>query len=294
MKTILLLVFFALMFSGCESKPNRPMVVSANLWIGYSPLYYAEKKGWLRESNIKLVRTVSLGESLELFNGGHSDMVCATQYEIQKIQNAQSELGSVILLDRSNGGDFVLSNRTVDELKSEQKINVYLEVESVNTLLLKYFMDKHTLKPSQMNMIDSSQALNARLSMKKEATIIVTYDPYNIKLIKRGYKEVGSTKDRELLVVDAIYAPTKTEKNFSKEMAELNRLVYKSLEVLKSNPKEYFEAINSYYGYDNYTAFEEATKLIEWIYSDHTVVFNKHNEMSQSKLPNLIEAFKDK
>ena len=287
---LLMLLFFV----GCESKLTRPMVVSVNLWIGYSPLYYAEKKGWLRESNIKLVRTVSLGESLQLFKDGYADMVCGTQYEIQQMQNTQSELGSIILLDRSYGGDFVLSNRSVDELKLEQKIDVYLEVESVNSFLLEYFMNKHALKSSQMNMIDSSQALNARLSMKKDATIIVTYDPYNIKLMKRGYKEVGSTKDSELLVIDALYAPSKTEKIFYKEIGRLNRLIYKSLEVLKSNPKKYFEVINSYYGYDNYTAFEEATKLIEWIYSDHTVVLNKRSEIDQSKLPNLIEPFSEK
>jgi len=295
MKKVLILLLIALVFLGCEPKEaQRPMVVSTNLWIGYSPLYYAEKKGWLRESNIKLVRSVSLGESLGLYNGEVVDMVCGTQYEILQIADTQKEQGSVILLDRSNGGDFVLSNRTVAELKSEKKIDVYLEIESVNSLLLKEFINKHSLDSSRMNMIDSPQILNSKLHMRRDATIVVTYDPYNIKLEKEGYKEVGSTKDSELLVLDAIYISFLTENKFSKELDALNRVVYKSLEALKSNPKEYFEVINSYYQYDSYKQFQESLKLIEWIYADHKVIVNRRKEIKNMVLPKLIKPYEDK
>jgi len=295
MKKVLILLLIALVFLGCEPKEaQRPMVVSTNLWIGYSPLYYAEKKGWLRESNIKLVRSVSLGESLGLYNDEVVDMVCGTQYEILQIADTQKEQGSVILLDRSNGGDFVLSNRTVAELKSEKKIDVYLEIESVNSLLLKEFINKHSLDSSRMNMIDSPQILNSKLHMRRDATIVVTYDPYNIKLEKEGYKEVGSTKDSELLVLDAIYISFLTENKFSKELDALNRVVYKSLEALKSNPKEYFEVINPYYQYDSYKQFEESLKLIEWIYADHKVIVNRRKEIKNMVLPKLIKPYEDK
>ncbi len=287
----LILSLLVILFLGCESKPTKPMVVSTNLWIGYSPLYYAQKKGWLRENNIKLVRTVSLGESLQTFKSGSSDMFCATQYEIQKVSKAGKGLGSVILLDRSNGGDYILANRSIDELKLEKKIDVYLEIDSVNFILLKFFMKKYGLKYSQMNMIDSSQILNSKLRMKRDATIVVTYDPYNIKLQKQGYVELASTKDSELLVIDAIYAPSKTKQLFPKEIDKLNALIFKSLKALNDNPKEYFEKINSYFGYANYNEFEDALKSIEWIYSDHTVVIRKYKENSSLKIPKLIKAY---
>lgn len=290
---IVLLFVFLLFMLGCEStSPNRPMSVSTNLWIGYSPLYYAEKKGWLRKNNIKLIRTVSLGESLQTFGNNSSDMCCATQYEIEQIDKANTESGSVILLDRSNGGDYILANRSIDELKLEKKIDVYLETESVNTILLQYFMIKYSLKPSQINIINSPQILNSQLKMKRNATLIITYDPFNIKLQKKGYREIASTKDRDLLVIDAIYTSHKTEKIFHKEIDRLNVLIYNSLKALQENPLEYFETINSYFAYSDYVEFQNALASIEWIYSDHTIVIKKREEHSGLKIPKLIKAYR--
>ncbi len=289
----ILAVLMLLFFVGCESKPARPMVVSTNLWIGYSPLYYAEQKGWLRESNIKLVRTVSLGESLQIFKNGSADMLCGTKYEISKVYENETNKGSVIPLDRSNGGDYVLGNRSIEELKLEKKIDVYLEVESVNAVLLDFFIKKHALSYSQINMIDSSPVVNAKLRMKRNATIIVTYDPYNIKLQKQGYMVLGSTKEKELLVIDAIYAPQRTKIEFPKEIQTLNFLIFKSLKELRDNPKEYFEKINNYYAYSNFKEFEDALESIEWIYSDRTVVIKKREETSNGKHPALIKAYEE-
>ncbi len=293
MRVILLFIFFALMFGGCDSKPTRPMVVSTNLWIGYSPLYYAEKKGWLRENNIKLVRTVSLSESFQAFTNGSADMLCGTRYEILKVSQNETETGSVIPLDRSNGGDYVLGNRSIKELKSEKKINVYLEAESVNTVLLDFFLKKHALSYSQINIIDSSQVVNSKLRMKRDATIVVTYDPYNIKLQKRGYVVLGSTKESDLLVIDAIYAPQRIKREFPTEIKTLNFLIFKSLKALRDNPKEYFEKINNYYAYADFKEFEDALASIEWIYSDRSVVIKKRKESPSDKRPMLIEAYKE-
>ncbi len=292
-ESILLLILFAILFTSCESKPERPMVVSTNLWIGYSPLYYAEEKGWLRENNIKLVRTVSLAESMKTFESAASDMLCGTKYEIDKVSQGETEQGNLILLDRSNGGDYVLGNRSIDELKLEKRIDVYLEVESVNAVLLEFFMKKYALKSSQITMIDSSQVINAKLHMKRNATIIVTYDPYNIALEKQGYKVLGSTKEDELLVIDAIYAPQKTQQQFTKEIDRLNFLIFESLKALDENPKEYFEKINSYYDYSNFNEFKAALDSIKWIYSDHSVVVEKRKEQSSDNHPKLIKAYRE-
>ena len=232
------LILIAILFFGCESKPTRPLSVSTNLWIGYSPLYYAQKKGWLRENNIKLIRTVSIGESLATYKKNSSDVFCGTQYEIDKMYKSAHLKANIILLDRSNGGDYVFGNRSINELKLEKNIDVYMEVESVNSILLKYFMSKYNLKKSQLNIIDSSIVFNSNLKLKKNATLIITYNPYNIALQKKGYRELASTKDKDLLVLDAIYINQNILKKYNQEITNLNVLISKALSALKKNPKE--------------------------------------------------------
>jgi len=285
-------ILVAIFFLGCESKPTRPMLISTNLWIGYSPLYYAQKKGWLRQNNIKLVQTISLGESFKTFKSGAVDMLCGTQYEIRKACKDYEDKGGVIMLDRSNGGDKILSNFSIDELKSKKKIDLYLEVESVNSVLFEYFMQKHALSKKQINFINKTPDISSKLRMKTRPTVIVTYSPYNNDLEEKGYKEIASTKDNDLLVLDAVYVPPKTMKQFPRELDRLNFLIAKSLKDLESNPKEYFNVINSEFNFDNYEEFKIALSSIEWIYDNHSVVINKRAKMSILEVLKLIKPYK--
>jgi len=292
-KSVLALILLIIFFTGCDSKQTRPMLISTNLWVGYSPLYYAQEKGWLRENNIKLIRTVSLAESLNTFQNRTSDVLCGTRYEIQKVSQNESKPGSVILLDRSNGGDYILSNRSLDELKRASKIDVFMEIESVNSILLEFFMNMHGLKSSQMNLINSSQIINSKLPMKKNATLIITYEPYNIKLEKQGYRILGSTKEPDLLVIDAMYIPHRTKQKFTKEIDRVNFIMFQSLKALKENPKEYFQTINKYYEYANFTEFENSLNSIEWIYSNHSLVIKNRKESSTKNFPKLIKPYQE-
>ncbi len=291
-KKSLVFILVIIFLIGCDSKSTRPMVVSTNLWIGYSPLYYAQKKGWLRENNIKLVDTVSLAESLNLYKNDNCDMFCGTQYEINNAQTNENKSINLILFDKSDGGDYLLSNRSIEQLKKTRKINVYLEIDSVNIVLLKYFINKHNIDMSQLNLIDSSQAINSKFSMKRDATIIVTYNPYNLKLQKKGYKTVGTTKEKDLLIVDALYVSQNTNDKFPKEIEELNLLIYKSLKALNDNPKEYFEMINSYFHYKDFDEFKSSLKDVEWIYSKNKVVLENKEKLFNKKPTNLIKPYK--
>lgn len=282
-------LLLSIFFMGCESSSTRPMVVSTNPWIGYSPLSYAEEKGWLRENNIKLVRTVSLSESMRTFNRGSADVVCGTQYEFLKFKDD----GSVILLDRSNGGDVILSNRSVEELRDAKIIQAYLEVDSVNSILLNDFTNKYEIDAQIIRKIDVSPDVSAKLHMKNRATLIVTYDPYNLSLTKRGYVQIASTKDSDLLIVDAIYAPAKTLKNFPKEVDRLNFLIAQSLKALKNNPQEYYKSIKSHLEYKSFSEFKEALDLIIWIYHDHSVVTKRYSKTPTIKYPSILKPHKE-
>ncbi len=260
---IIIITFLILNLHAHEA--NRPMKLGANLWIGYSPLYYAEAKGWLRKNNIKFVETISLGESLKYYKLGALDMLCTTNYDFSKISK---NFGSMILLDKSYGGDMILSNESIKQLKKAQKIDVFLEKESVNTLLLEDFVKKYKFNISKLTLINTPPNLSALLKMKKTPTMVVTYDPYNFSLERRGYKVIASTKEKDFVIIDAMYASQKTVQQFAKEIARVNFLVAKALKVLASNPHEYFQAINPEFHYKDYDEFQQALKNIKWLYED--------------------------
>ena len=274
---------------GCSIIPSQPLRISTNLWIGYSPLFYIQQKGWLKDNNIKLVNVVSLSESMEMYASGFVDAFTGTQYELKQMQNENPKLHTKILLDRSNGGDVVMGNRDIDALKKAESIDVYLEVDSVNSVLLDSFIAMHGIDRSVLHYIDKDPDASSMLGMKSEPTLIVTYTPYNIRLHNNGYEVLDTTKNMQLFIMDALYIDDSTAKQYADELRTLNHLIAKALDNLKQNPKEYYLTVSPFFKYKDNHAFSNALDSVQWIYKDRSSVLMKQLKAQHIATDTLME-----
>ncbi|MFA6138930.1 MAG: hypothetical protein WC667_12725 [Sulfurimonas sp.] len=245
------------------------MEVSATTWIGYTPLFYAKEKGWLEPLNIKLMHVGSLSENMYLYQAGNADAYVGTQYEYSVLGKTDSSLMPIMLFDRSNGGDVVMSNVSIEELqKSTETIDAYLEMDSVNSTLLKDFIKRYGLQDKTINYINRDQAFITTLTANKikKSTIIVTYIPYDMELERHGFKNIASTKDNlELLVVDALFTTQKMFNDHKTQFVELKKLVDDALAELEKNPHEFYETIKPYMLELSYEEFTHSLTDITWI-----------------------------
>jgi NitT/TauT family transport system substrate-binding protein len=284
-----LLLIFITMFSltSCSSPQNEKLKISTTTWIGYSPLFYAKEKGWLEPLNIKLLHVTSLSENLYLYQAGKSDAFVGTQYEYNILVKQKDSLIPVILFDRSNGGDVIMSNVSVEELqKSEKTVDAYLEMDSVNNTLMKDFIKKYGLKNKTINYINRDQTQISILDAKniKKPTIIATYIPYGIALQKQGFTNIASTKDNlDLLVVDALFTTKKVFQNHKNQFTALKKLVDDALAALEKNPKEFYETVNPYMLELSYEEFTNSLKDIIWI--NKKISAELERRMKESSFP---------
>ncbi|WP_345991447.1 hypothetical protein [Sulfurimonas sp. HSL-1716] len=266
----LLIIFISLLFIGCGPAKKDTLIISCNEWIGYSPLYYAKEKGWLDKLDIKLVNVVSLGENMGLYDVGRSDAFTGTQYEYSLMKNKDKTLMPIILLDRSFGGDMIFSNKSIKEMQnSNEKIDAYLEMNSVNNLLLKYFIEKYKIDKSRINYINKDQAVIETLQSKKfssKTVLLVTYSPYDAKLKKNGFHEVACTKNGlTLVVIDALYADKEIFGAHKKQFLALKKIIDDAVTVVQKNPKEYYRVVKPYLKGYTYDEFIVSLNQIEWI-----------------------------
>jgi len=264
----LLIILFSLVLSSCSSETpnNKPLTIATNSWIGYTPLFYAQEKGYLEENNIKLLVNVSLAEAAELYSVGKADMLTTTQHEYYAFKE-EFDLVPVILLDRSNGGDMILSNKSVQELQEADSITAYLEIDSINAEILKDFIKLYNIPLKKLHMINKDQAQIEDIQLpKNEAVLIVTYVPYNISLEKKGFKVIASTKDiNSIIVIDAL-CTSKTI--FNKRLAHLKTLktiVDRSVEELMADKKASYLLVKKYLGDLSYNEYIESLQTITWI-----------------------------
>lgn len=286
-KKITLFLFILFIFTSCSSPYDKPLKISATTWIGYTPLFYAKEKGWLEPLNIKITNVVSLAENMALYQSGNFDAYVGTQYEYSVLSPKESSLHPVIMFDRSYGGDVVIANVTLNDLKNKDSaIDVYLEMDSINITLLKDFLKKHHLENKKLNYINKDQAYISTLkgSDMKHTTLIITYSPYDNYLTKNGFQELASTKDGlDLLVVDAMFTTDKVFDEHQQQFVELKKLVETSLSALESNPKEYYETIKIYLPETSYEEFQHSLRDIVWI--NKTISPQLEERLNQANFP---------
>jgi NitT/TauT family transport system substrate-binding protein len=269
-KKILFSLVIVLLFTSCSLENKEKIRISATTWIGYAPLFYAKEKGWLEPLNIKLLNVVSLSENMYLYKAGNADAYVGTQYEYNILADKTNSLIPIILFDKSNGGDVVMGNQTIQELQNlNTSIDVYLEMDSINSILFEEFVKEYNLQTKQFNYINKDQAYISRLSNLENPTIIITYVPYNISLEKNGFKELASTKNNpDLLIVDALFMQKDKFLENKDTFVKLKKLIDESIVDLGKDPKAFFETIKVYLPNTNYEEFLSSLDDIIWLNKD--------------------------
>ena len=268
MKKTLVFIAFLVLLSACSKTPQEPLKISITTWLGYTPLLYSKEKGWLENLNIELVKAISLSESMYVYQSGITNIFCGTQYEYSILKKTYPDITPLILFDRSNGGDLIMSNVSISALQhSDEKINAYLEMDSVNLVLLEDFITKYHIDEKRIQYNNRDQVEISTLKAPPDQfVIVVTYIPFNKTLEKNGFKEILSTKSLSaLLVVDALYATKEIFLANEATFKQLKTLVNDSLKVLEQNPQEYYQTIKPYLNGMTYQDFTDALGDIIWL-----------------------------
>ena len=271
--SLLLSLTLLLIISGCTEKKHAELRLAVSPWIGYSPLYYAQEQGWLKDAGITLIHSTSLHETVHYFQASLVDAFVSTQYEADILNGNVIHL---MPLDRSNGGDVVLSNRSLETIKKSKDVSTYLEMESVNRLVLDDFITKYKLPFVKFRFINKDQIMIKQLTpIPSEDMLIVTYEPYATLLRNKGFNQIASTRDTDLLVLDSIYIHERVWQEQKDKVKLLKSLMKKAHIKLKEDPESYYKAVKSYLEEPTYKEFIQSLSTIEWFIDKPTKKFEK-------------------
>jgi len=267
MKKIIFTIFISLLIlSSCSKKENTELKISTNPWIGYAPLFYAKEMGYLETLNISLIHNISLSESTKLYSIGKVDMIAATQHEYFALKEIGEDIVPIALLDRSDGGDIVLSNKSIDQLKNADQIFAYLEIDSINIDIIKDFIKHHKLDMNKIEFINADQVQITELKTSKNKNmLIVTYVPYNYNLEENGFIQLASTKDlNQIIVIDAILVNKKILITHRDKLQEFKSIINKSIYEITKNKQASYKLVKKYLDNMPYKEYEESFDLIKW------------------------------
>ena len=252
-------------FCCCETTHRQEISISINPWVGFTPVAYAQQKGWLDECPIRLLWVVGLEENVKLYRQGLSDGFVATQYEYLRLPDPQ-KLQPYMLFDRSCGADVILSNRTTDELKSSPQIKAILEVTSLNQDLLEAFIKKYQLDSKQFILEPSDPEHLSTIKVSTEPAVLIAYEPYATQVEKNGFQRVASTRTlTETLVIDALWLSAQLSDNDLETVQHFKKAIDRAIAALHTNPREYYQTVQGYLENQSFDEFKASLDGIEWL-----------------------------
>jgi len=256
----------ALLLSSCEQKPDiKEIRITTNPWVGFTPIMYAQQKGWLKETRFKFIWTVGLDDNAKLYDKGLSSGFTATQYEYFGFKNKE-KLKPFFLIDRSNGADVILSNLSIDEIKKQKNIDAYYELASVNKDLFNAFVTKYNVDKNNFKFHYADQNTIADLKIDNKKMLVISYEPYASTLEKKGYKRIASTRELDSIrVIDAIFINEDIGIGAKQDVLKLKSAFDDAVIELKKDPKEFYESIKGYLENQSYEEFRASLNGIEWL-----------------------------
>jgi NitT/TauT family transport system substrate-binding protein len=210
-------------------------------WVGYGPFYIARDKGFFKDEGVDVELVIMEDTPIKMgaLMAGQLDLVASTVDEFPIYMKPGIGLHYVLAVDNSKGGDGIVANKDIADIKGLKGKKVAFEQGSVsqfflNALLKDAGMTQADIEPVNMAATDAGVAFAA-----KQVDAAVTWEPALSQGAKAPHgKLLLSSADKPGLITDVVAATTDTIAKKKDDIKGFVRAWYKALAFIKSSPDE--------------------------------------------------------
>jgi NitT/TauT family transport system substrate-binding protein len=262
-----------------------PVKIGLNTWIGFGPLYVAEKLGTFKKYgvDVKLVKfqdgsLVPPAIESNALEGG------AITYD-QVIGGAAKGLTQkvVLTIDYSNGGDAIVADSSIKSIKDFKDKKVAFSALTPSDFLLSYALQKNNM--TKEDILPSNlppEAIPSAL-ISGAALIGVTFEPNVSQIVKakskRTFKVIFSTKEAPGLITDVLVFKKDYISSNPEEVKSVIQAYFDSLDYMKQNPKKANAMIGQWMGISEREVQDQLTGVVNPSLKEMMVNFTKSDKI---------------
>lgn len=226
------------LLSGCLTQA-KPVTVATHLWPGYEPLSLASDMGWLDTQQVKLMRTATFTDSIQLIEQGKIDAAGLTLDEVLRIRESGVPLAVILVCDVSAGADMLLAKPGIATLAALKGKRIGVEDGALGTLMLYEILQTAGLQHSDVQLVSltAEQQLQAWQQNKIDATI--TYEPAASHIRQAGGRIIFDSRQAPDLIYDVIAVhPHALDEAHADALQHLVAAHLKALAHINNNPED--------------------------------------------------------
>lgn len=173
------------LIAACD-KPQAPLRVGTNIWIGYESLYLAEHQGFLAQAPIRLVTMRNASEVQQALHAGMLEAAAISLDEALNLVEDGLDLRVVLVMDISNGADVVLGRPGIASPQDLRGKRIGVETSALGAVMLQACLETAGLQPKDLRIIDMGIDRHAAAFREAQVDAVVTFEPVRSELMREG------------------------------------------------------------------------------------------------------------
>lgn len=149
-------------------------------WIGYTPIYIAQEKGFYQEQGLDLKIQVfnSGSEAIAAFAAGRTDGLSLVPSEAVQLAANGKDYRVIYVIDTSNGADGILARKSITSIADFKGKQIAVEKGGVSHFFLLQVMTEAGLKESDVSLVNLDPSAAAAAYQAGKVDVAVTYAPF--------------------------------------------------------------------------------------------------------------------
>lgn len=235
----MLSVVFVFLLSGCGWLADKPVSITASVWVGYEPLYMARNEGWLDDKRVRLIETSSATDSLKALAEGNVDGAALTLDEMLKARAMGIPLSVVMVFDVSAGADMLVAHPGIKQLPDLKGKRIGFEQGAVGSLMLASVLRAAGLTKEDIKQIPLTIDHHRDAWARNQIDALITYEPVASQLLAQGAAKLFDSRQIPNTIVDVLAIRNDVlDRSHAAAIRLLISAHFKALDHLSINPQD--------------------------------------------------------
>ena len=229
----------ALALSACDWMADKPITISAQVWVGYEQMFLARSEGWLDAKQVHLLEITTATDSLKALAEGKADGAALTLDEMLKARASGLPLTAVMVFDISAGADMLLVRPGIKRLQDLKGRRIGLEQSSVAEVLLVEILQRAKLSRQDVTLIPISIDKHLQAWSSNQVDAIITYEPVASKLQLQDAVKLFDSRQIPDTIIDVLAVRNDMlDASHASAIRHLISAHFRALHHLHTNPQD--------------------------------------------------------
>ncbi len=228
--------------SAVASNSISSIAMGTTTWIGNAPLHIGLEKGFFKDLGLDLKLQVfeTVAAGFPAFLSGKLEGLSPVTSEAVALAAKGSDFKIVLVEDTSIGADVIMARNSIASVKDFRGKKIGAEIGGIGHFFVLQVLAEAGLSEKDVTFVNTPPDAAAAAFQKGALEIAYSYSPFSDQALKAQTdgRIIYSSKQMPTAIADLYIFPTQFIQSNPKAVAAFVEGHFKSLEFLKTNPKE--------------------------------------------------------